>query len=124
MPTALIHAESSVRLFGGVLEDYYAIHDWYDISKQFISTHVHRSLRHHTQGILECVNEFGPYITVMRNGRLVRVSVKAIGEQHIIEDCGALLTPSDWMEQIQYQPWMSKGVSVKTYKQIVLEQRK
>jgi len=104
MPNSIIHSESSVRLFGGVVEDYLPIHDFFDYSKQFNSTHVHRSLRHHTQGILECVKEFGAYLTVMRNGRLVKVSVKAIGEQHIIEDCGALLTPSDWMEQIQYQP--------------------
>ena len=41
------HALSSVRKWGGCVEDYQAIHDWFDASKQITADFRHRALRHH-----------------------------------------------------------------------------
>ena len=48
------HALSSVKKFGGKVEDYIKIHEWFDESKGFYGDLRHRALRHHTQGIVEC----------------------------------------------------------------------
>ena len=63
MGHAFHHAQSSVKKFGGVPEDYIDIHNWFDETKQFEPTFRHRALRHHTQGIFECERIFGVTIT-------------------------------------------------------------
>jgi hypothetical protein len=40
------HALSSVREWGGPIEDYLAIHDFFDESKKIIADFRHRALRH------------------------------------------------------------------------------
>ena len=99
------HALSSVRKWGGTTEDYQAIHDWFDASKEIHGDFRHRALRHHTQGIFECERVFGHTIT-LSTGRVI--PVRWIGEQHVIEDCGFIPSFSDWCKQIQPLPWMNK----------------
>ena len=41
------HALSSVRKWGGAVEDYESVHNWFDESKKIIADFRHRSLRHH-----------------------------------------------------------------------------
>jgi hypothetical protein len=45
------HALSSVRKWGGAVEDYIPIHDWFDASKMILADFRHRCLRHHSEGI-------------------------------------------------------------------------
>jgi hypothetical protein len=45
------HALSSTRRFGGVAEDYLALHSWFDESKLITADFRHRALRHHAEGI-------------------------------------------------------------------------
>jgi len=45
------HAVSSARKFGGVPEDYTAVHSWLDRSKEIVADFRHRALRHHAEGI-------------------------------------------------------------------------
>lgn len=52
------HALSSARRFGGVPEDYLAIHSWFDASKELMCDPRHRALRHHAQGIFEAERVF------------------------------------------------------------------
>lgn len=99
------HALSSVKKWGGVVEDYIAIHDWFDASKEHFADFRHRALRHHSQGIYEAEREFGHTITIS-TGRVV--PVRWIGEQHVQEDCGRIPSLQDWFIQIQPQPWMNK----------------
>ena len=82
------HALSSVKKFGGKVEDYIKIHEWFDESKGFYGDLRHRALRHHTQGIVECEKLFGVTITNSNNKKIV---VKSIAEQHILEDLGSYL---------------------------------
>lgn len=109
------HALSSVKKWGGVPSDYQPIHDWFDASKAFLGDIRHRALRHHAQGIFECERAFG---TVITNHEGKYVPVKAIGEQHVLEDIGRIPTLQDWLECIKVEPWMLK-VAVKS-KEIML----
>lgn len=58
------HAVSSSRQFGGVPEDYQAIHDWFDETKAYLADFRHRALRHHSEGIFLMESIFGPTIDV------------------------------------------------------------
>jgi len=104
------HALSSAKKFGGIADDYLAIHEWFDGSKAHYANFRHRALRHHSAGIYECQEKFGTTI-VNSNGR--HVPVRAIGEQHVMEDCGWIPSVADWLKHIEAQPWMLR-VAVKS----------
>lgn len=100
------HAQSSVRKWGGVIEDYLAIHQWFDASKEIIADFRHRALRHHAQGIFECERTFGAAIT-LANGR--SIPTRWVGEQHVKEDfAGRIPSFTDWVRAIRPEPWMGK----------------
>ena len=99
------HALSSVRKYGGVVEDYLPIHDFFDESKAHFADFRHRALRHHSEGIFLAERIFGKTLT-NSDGRVI--PVRFIGEQHVIEDCGFIPSASDWLKSIQAEPWMRK----------------
>lgn len=104
MAHAFHHAQSSVKKFGGLPEDYLAIHNWFDETKQFEPTFRHRALRHHAQGIFECERVFG---VTIKNSDAKLVPVRFIGEQHVKEDfSGVIPTVSDWLNGIPQKKWM------------------
>lgn len=107
-----IHAESSARRFGGKPEDYIEIHNLFDNSKGTIADNRHRALTHNTwflSNILELI--FGVTIT-NSDGKIV--SVRTIGEQHILEDYGGRFIPTaqDFLQEMEYKNWMSGGKDV------------
>ena len=107
MTHTVFHAESSVRHWGGCIEDYLPIHNWFDATKEAFADYRHRALRHHSFGIFECEKVFGVSI-VNSDGRTV--PVRYIGEQHVLEDCGGRIpTVQDWLKDIPRQMWMSRG---------------
>jgi hypothetical protein len=79
------HSVSSVKLWGGSVEDYQRIHDWFDESKKIIADFRHRALRHHAEGIFMAETVFGTTVT-LSTGRII--PVRWIGEQHVREDLG------------------------------------
>lgn len=99
------HALSSVKRWGGEVDDYLPIHDWFDASKEMHGDYRHRALRHHAQGIFEAERVFGHTITIS-TGRVI--PVRWIGERHVIEDIGFIPSLSDWLKQVQPQPWMNR----------------
>lgn len=107
-----IHAESSARKFGGKPEDYLPIHNLMDSSKATIADSRHRALTHNSWfigTILELI--FGTVFT-NSDGRIV--SVRDIGEQHVLEDNGNRFIPSaqDYLAEIEFKEWMLKGSGV------------
>lgn len=99
------HSLSSVKKWGGEVDDYIQIHEWFDLTKSHHGDFRHRALRHHTLGIYECQKEFG--LTVeLSSGR--SIPVRWVGEQHVTEDCGYIPSVSDWLNCVQPQPWMNK----------------
>lgn len=101
------HALSSAKRFGGAPEDYLAIHQWFDASKELMADPRHRALRHHAQGIFEAERVFGVAIT---NSAGRAVPVRLIGEQHVREDLGFIPSVEEWFRHIALQPWMHRGV--------------
>ncbi len=99
------HAVSSARKFGGVPEDYIAIHTWFDESKAIIADFRHRALRHHAEGIFLAERIFGVTIT---NSAGRAIPVRLLGEQHCIEDFGFIPSFADWVRSIRPEPWMGR----------------
>jgi hypothetical protein len=62
MTHPIFHAQSSVRRFGGRVEDYQPIHDWLDATKETFCDFRHRALRHHSHGVFEAERLFGATI--------------------------------------------------------------
>jgi hypothetical protein len=107
-----IHALSSARKYGGRPEDYIEIHNLMDSSKGTIADSRHRALTHTTwflSTILERV--FGVVVT---NSAGRQVSVRDIGEQHVLEDFGNKFIPSpqDYLQETEVKEWMVSGRGV------------
>ena len=100
------HALSSVRKWGGKVEDYLAIHKWFDESKEMHGDFRHRALRHHTQGVFEAERVFGETIEIT-SGR--QIPVRWVAEQHVTEDLGRIPSLSEWLVQIEPSPWMNRS---------------
>jgi hypothetical protein len=109
MANAHIHSASSVRRFGGEINDYIAIHQKMDCSKAYISHNGHRALTHHTFWIHEVMIPIFGYTIKISNGR--DICVKDICEQHILEDFGMKYIPTaqDYIENIENKDWMNGG---------------
>lgn len=112
MSKPYIHALSSARRFGGTPEDYIEIHNLMDSSKSAIADNRHRVLTH-TSWFLSTILErvFGVTITNSDNRK---VSVRDVGEQHILEDYGGrfIPTPQDFLEKMEFEDWMQNGKGV------------
>lgn len=110
MTSPIFHGLTSVKRWGGKVEDYMPIHNWLDATKETFADFRHRALRHHAQGCFEAERLFGAAIT-NSDGRLV--PVRYIAEQHIKEDCGGRIpTVADWFRNIKPEVWMSRGYTV------------
>jgi hypothetical protein len=103
MAHAIHHSLSSVKKWGGRVEDYLAVHSWFDQSKDHFADFRHRALRHHAEGIQQCEQAFGP-VLYLSNGRLI--PTRWVGEQHVREDLGRIPTVADWLRCIKPEPWM------------------
>lgn len=104
-----IHSESSARRYGGIPEDYLPIHNLMDSSKSALGDNRHRALTHNAWFVgyvLERV--FGSTIE-NSDGKIV--SVRDIGEQHILEDFGNKFIPTaqDYLGEMEFQDWMNNG---------------
>jgi hypothetical protein len=99
------HALSSSKKWGGIAEDYLAIHSWFDASKKIIADFRHRALRHHAEGIFMAESIFGVTIT-LSSGRII--PTRWVGEQHVTEDLGFIPSFADWARAIQPAPWMGR----------------
>ncbi|MGB3472099.1 MAG: hypothetical protein WBA51_14870 [Erythrobacter sp.] len=100
------HALSSVKRWGGCVEDYRPLHDWFDQSKSIIADPRHRVLGHHAEGIFMLEVLFGQTIT---NSDSHIIPVRLIGEQHVIEDLGHIPSFADWARAIKPTAWMLRG---------------
>lgn len=110
------HSISSAKKFGGSWEDYIKIHNWFDETKMHFADMRHRALRHHAEGIFWCEEKFG---TVIENSEGKLVPVRAIGEQHVLEDIGFIPTVKDYLEHMATVNWMYKpGEGRKVLKEI------
>lgn len=101
------HALSSVKTWGGIVDDYLGIHQWFDQSKMIAADFRHRALRHHAEGIFMAEAIFGTTITLTTTARVI--PVRWIGEQHVREDLGFIPSFADWVKAIRPQRWMTRS---------------
>ena len=114
----LIHSKSSVRKYGGAIEDYLPIHDFMDSTKAVMADIRHRAILHSAFGIYLVEKVFGTYIT---NAQGKHVSVRDIAEDHVIEDLGFIPSMENYLQNMQTQPWMSgtqRNRRKKTYEKL------
>lgn len=134
------HAKSSARRFGGVPEDYYAIHNWIDQSKAHLADPRHRSLLHSTFGIFLAEQHFGlaeenrrlraalhrvprwlrrllrlevPDVrptVITRPSDGQAVPIRVIAERHVLEDLGHIPNVTRWFETFTPAAWMNRNV--------------
>jgi hypothetical protein len=107
MAKPIFHAESSARRFGGISEDYIEIHNFLDSSKSVISDNRHRALTHNSWFLNNVLERVFGHTIINSDGQ--KVSVKEIGEQHVMEDYGGTFIPSaqDFIQEIEFKEWMN-----------------
>lgn len=49
---------------------------------------------------------FGHYIEVEKDGKIKKVLVRDIAENHIVEDLGCIPSPGDWADCMNCHVWM------------------
>ena len=97
------HALISSKKFGGLPDQYLPIHNFFDESKAHLADIRHRSLLHSSWGIWLVERVFGTTIT---NSKGKKVSVRDIGEQHVLDDMGCIPTVERWLRNMRIEPWM------------------
>ena len=113
MAHPLLHSKSSVKKWGGIPEDYIKIHEWFDDTKKWIGSSMHRLYRHHSEGIFECEIIFGKSF-INSSGKIVYT--RYVGEQHVKEDCNNYIpSAKEWIVHMNRQEkpdWMRKTLKI------------
>ena len=113
MAHPMLHAKSSVKKFGGKVEDYIHIHNWFDETKAWYGHSNHRIFRHHSEGIFECQKVFGETF-VNSDGTIVYT--RYVGEQHVREDCSNYIpSAKEWLKAIENKErpiWMIRTMDL------------
>jgi hypothetical protein len=107
MANPMHHAMLDTKNWGGVMEDYLPIHQWFDQTKAHLADARHRMILHNTFGIFLCEQFFGPVLT-LSNGK--QIPTRWVAESHVKADFGGLI-PSIEMcfASMELQSWMYEG---------------
>lgn len=99
-----VHAENSVKRFGGKPEDYLDIHDFMDSSKAIVGSNLHRVFTHNSWFIRVVLPRVFGETILNSDGKTV--SIYDIGEQHVLEDFRGRYIPSgqDYLDEITNVP--------------------
>lgn len=117
------HAKNSVKYWGGRVEDYLEIHEFIDSSKSSHADMRHRAVLHSAFGIYVVEKVFTNFHTKLsehtsrhvpvgyfRNSDGVNVSIRDVAERHILEDLDKIPSLSDYLNNMELQPWMGGPV--------------
>lgn len=109
MANPLVHSKSSVKRWGGKVEDYLAIHKLLDSPKASMNNNTARTLTHNTWFAYEMIPLVFGYNITNSDGR--SVDTVDIAMLHILEDFRNFVpTPQDYLKHMQIQAWMNNGV--------------
>jgi hypothetical protein len=97
------HAKRDVHKFGGQIEDYLPIHNWFDQTKAFMPDMRHRAILHNAFGIYLCEQVFGPTI---KNSDGNIIATRTIAERHVLQDLKHIPTFHDCFGDMQFKDWM------------------
>lgn len=107
MAHAYHHAVSTQKTHGGAAEDYLALHEWFDSSKEFLADARHRQALHHSFGIFLAQERFG---VTIENSKRRQVPTRLIAEQHVIEDCRFIPSVDQAFGSMTLEPWMERNL--------------
>lgn len=92
------HSLLSCKKFGGITEDYVAVHKFIDSSKLFYYHIKHRILLHNTFGIEIAILKFGEFLT-NSDGKIILI--RDIVAEHCKEDLyGVVPTLNNWFKYV------------------------
>lgn len=109
MANPMIHAKSSVKRWGGKVEDYLELHILIDSPKASMNNNTARTLTHNTWFAYEIIPKIFGYNITNSDGK--SVDTVDIAMLHISEDFRhkGIPTPQDYLENIVVQPWMNNA---------------
>ena len=109
MANSLIHSKSSVKRWGGKVEDYMPIHQLLDSPKCTMNNNTSRFLTHNTWFAYEIIPKIFGYNIINSDGK--SVDTVDIAMLHILEDYKKFVpTPQDFLKHMEVQGWMNNGV--------------
>jgi len=110
MANPMIHARSSVKRWGGKVEDYIQLHELIDSPKATMNNNTSRFLTHNTWFAYNIIPKVFGYNIVNSEGR--SVDTVDIAMLHILEDFRMRFvpTPQDYLKHMEVQAWMCNGV--------------
>jgi hypothetical protein len=112
MANPLIHSKSSVKRWGGKVEDYLAIHELIDSPKATMNNNSSRLMTHNTWFAYTIIPKVFGYNITNSDGK--SVDTTDIAMLHIAEDFRMkfIPTPQDYLKHLQVQEWMCNGVKL------------
>lgn len=110
MANPLIHAKSSVKRWGGKVEDYLPIHIELDRVKILMNNNTARCLTHNTWFCYEIIPRLYGYNISNSVGR--SVDTVDVAMLHVAEDFRMKFVPTvqDYLKHLELQPWMNNGI--------------
>ena len=121
MPKPAIHAQLSVRKYGGYIEDYMPIHNFLDSSKAHVPDMRHRAMLHNSWGIYLAEMTLGD---MFENSHRKLISTRDIAEEHILQDMGFIPTVQDYLEGMPMYGWLGgrRGDKIKAeWKELMVD---
>ena len=105
-----IHAKSSVKRWGGKIEDYIGIHELLDSPKETMNNNTSRMLTHNVWFCYKIIPKIFGYNITNSDGKSVETI--DIAMLHVAEDFRMKFVPTvqDYLKHLQIQPWMNNGV--------------
>lgn len=112
MANPLIHSKSSVKRWGGVVEDYIAIHELIDSPKATMNNNASRALTHNTWFAYTIIPKVFGYNITNSNGK--SVDTIDIAMLHILEDFRMKFVPTaqDFLKHLKLPDWIHNGVKL------------
>ena len=110
MANPLIHSKSSVKRWGGKVEDYIKIHELIDSPKATMNNNTSRFLTHNTWFAYTMIPLVFGYNITNSDGK--SVDTVDIAMLHILEDFRMkfIPTPQDFLRHMTVEAWMCNGV--------------
>lgn len=110
MANPLIHSRSSVKRWGGKVEDYLPIHELIDSPKVTMNNNSSRMLTHNIWFCYHIIPKIFGYNINNSDGK--SIDTVDIAMLHVAEDFRMKFIPTvqDYLKHLEIQPWMNNGV--------------
>jgi hypothetical protein len=112
MANPMIHSKSSVKRWGGKVEDYLPIHELIDSPKVAMNNNTSRMLTHNVWFCYHIIPKIFGYNITNSDGR--SVDTIDVAMLHVAEDFRMKFVPTiqDYLKHMDVQAWMSNGVKI------------